>query len=124
MVALAVSLLGTSCENKGINTVFEFMFNREAPESVREPEDDEMVLREVVNFGGKQLPVDQLEKRTGPDCTRDGVRVFHWHAKVEGGVVIALDGTSVIDPGSCAFGVVTENPSVLVPVLKNPQPAK
>ncbi len=56
----------------------------------------------VIAFLGKQIPLDELEIRNGPDCDSP-----HYHAK-NGISVTALDGTIIPDPGSCAFGKVKD----------------
>lgn len=61
----------------------------------------------VITFNGKKIPLDQLEVRTGPDCTNSPTEAAHYHA-ANGQYVIATDGTKINDPGACAFGKVDE----------------
>lgn len=52
----------------------------------------------IIEFDGKQIPLSELEVRSGPDCDSP-----HYHAKNHVSAT-ALDGTVVPDPGACAFG--------------------
>ncbi len=61
----------------------------------------------VITFNGKKIPLDQLEVRTGPDCTNSPQEAPHYHAK-NNQFVTALDGTQIADPGACAYGKVAE----------------
>lgn len=61
---------------------------------------------QVISYNGKQIPLDQLEVRTGPDCTSSPQQP-HYHAK-NGQYARATDGTVIPDPGGCAFGKVSE----------------
>ena len=57
---------------------------------------------QVINYNGKKIALSQLEVREGPDCDSP-----HYHAKYNG-IVKVIDGSSIVDPGSCAFGRVKE----------------
>ncbi len=52
----------------------------------------------VIEFQGKKIPLTELALRTGPDCDSP-----HYHAANHISVR-ALDGTTIPDPGECAFG--------------------
>lgn len=62
---------------------------------------------QVISYNGKQIPLDQLEVRTGPDCTSSPQVAPHYHAK-NNQYVRAVDGTIIPDPGGCAFGKQSE----------------
>lgn len=49
-------------------------------------------------FNGQKIPLDQLAVRNGPDCDSP-----HYHA-LDHVSVKAIDGTTIQDPGGCAFG--------------------
>lgn len=59
----------------------------------------------VITFGGKKIPLSELEVKTGPDCTSSPQEAPHYHAK-NGHSVRATDGTTIPDPGACAYGKV------------------
>ena len=56
----------------------------------------------VIEFNGKKIPLTELAVRTGPDCDSP-----HYHAANHVSVK-TLDGSVVLDPGSCAFGKVKD----------------
>lgn len=56
-------------------------------------------------FNNKKIPLTELIVKNGPDCGGGGIP--HYHAANEP-YVTALDGTKIRDPGSCAFGKVSE----------------
>ena len=62
---------------------------------------------QVISYNGKQIPLDQLEIKTGSECTSSPQVAPHYHAK-GGQFVQATDGTIIQDPGGCGFGKVTE----------------
>ncbi len=53
---------------------------------------------DVIEYGGKQIPLDQVHKFKGPECDEEE----HWHAN--GSAAQAIDGSRVIDPGDCGYG--------------------
>lgn len=57
---------------------------------------------QVIEFKGNQLPLSELEVRSGPDCDSQ-----HYHAK-NGNTIKAINGIAFSDPGGCAFGKVKE----------------
>lgn len=64
---------------------------------------------DVIDYGGKLLPIDQLIVENEVGCGAD-----HWHAAR--GVVVALDGSQVSDPGpQCGYGKVKDRPIKTVP---------
>lgn len=64
---------------------------------------------DVIEYSGKQLPVDQLIVENEEGCGAE-----HWHAAQ--GAVTALDGSLVSDPGpQCGYGKVREKPIKTVP---------
>lgn len=62
---------------------------------------------QAISYGGRKIPLSELEVRTGPDCTNSPTEAPHYHAK-NGQFVRATDGTVIPDPGACAFGKVDE----------------
>lgn len=60
----------------------------------------------VIEFQGKNIPLDQLHIGQGPDCG-SGTPTPHYHAK-NGISVTATDGSLIPDPGSCGYGKVAE----------------
>lgn len=62
---------------------------------------------QVISYQGKEIPLDQLEIKTGPECTSSPQEAPHYHAK-GGQFVQATDGTIIQDPGGCGFGKVDE----------------
>lgn len=65
---------------------------------------------QVIQYGGKYLPVDQLIVEDEAGCGAN-----HWHAA--GGVVRATDGSLVPDPGpQCGYGKVSERPVITTTV--------
>jgi hypothetical protein len=65
---------------------------------------------QVIPYGGKFLPVDQLIVEDEVGCGAD-----HWHAAQ--GVVTATDGSQVPDPGpQCGYGRVRDLPAQDQPV--------
>lgn len=56
----------------------------------------------VIVFQGQKIPLSQLGARSGPDCDSE-----HYHAKNSVSVV-SLEGKTILDPGACAFGKVSE----------------
>ena len=71
---------------------------------------------QVITFGGRQIPLSELEVRTGPDCTNSPQEAAHYHAK-NNTSVRATDGTIINDLGACAFGKIRD-----VPVLEIDSP--
>lgn len=76
------------------------------PESI--PQEPQTVSREskkiqAINFSGKLIPLSEVVARKGADCEGQD----HYHAK-NGQNVKALDGSTINDPASCAFGKVSE----------------
>lgn len=57
----------------------------------------------VIIFGGKKIPLTELTEGKGPECDQ----ASHYHAKNHT-AAIAIDGSTVPDPGSCGFGKVSE----------------
>lgn len=62
---------------------------------------------QVINYGSKQIPLSELEVKTGPDCTNSPTEAAHYHAR-NGQSVRAADGSVIADPGACGFGKVSE----------------
>lgn len=58
---------------------------------------------QVIRFNQKFIPLSELVARKGVDCNQED----HYHAK-NGQSVKALDGSTINDSGSCAFGKVSE----------------
>jgi hypothetical protein len=62
-------------------------------------------LIQVITYNGKQIPLNQL--RIGnphfPNCDST-----HYHALSTTETVVALDGTTLLDPGNCGFGKVKD----------------
>ncbi len=64
---------------------------------------------DVIEYNGKLLPVDDLIVEDEVGCGAE-----HWHAAQ--GVVTALDGSQVSDPGpQCGYGKVKDKPITTVP---------
>ena len=64
---------------------------------------------DVIEYSGKLLPVDQLIVENEAGCGAE-----HWHAAR--GVVVALDGAQISDPGpQCGYGKVKDRPIKTVP---------
>lgn len=61
----------------------------------------------AIQFNGKLIPLSSLANRSGPDCYSGYYQVAHYHA-LDHTAAIALDGSSVADPGGCGFGKVSE----------------
>lgn len=62
----------------------------------------------VILFHGEKLPLSSLHIGHGPDCfSLSGIAVPHYHA-LQKGIVVALDGKTIEDPGGCGFGKVSE----------------
>lgn len=61
----------------------------------------------VIIFDEKKLPVKELHITLGPECMSARTEAEHYHA-LHDGIVNALDGTAVEDPGGCGFGKVLE----------------
>lgn len=76
----------------------------------------------VINYNVKQIPLDQLEVRTGPDCTNSPQEAPHYHAK-NNQYVRATDGTVIQDPGGCAFGRQSEVQVVEIEVPSHTNPS-
>lgn len=53
----------------------------------------------VIIVDGKKIPLTEVKVVIGPECDR----AEHYHA-INGTSVIALDGSTVADPGSCGYG--------------------
>lgn len=64
---------------------------------------------DVIEYGGKLIPISELYKFTGPECDKDE----HWHANQ--GSAKALDGTVVVDSSDCGFGKTKDTPIKSVP---------
>lgn len=66
-------------------------------------------LVDVIEVGGKCLPVSQLVPVTGPECVDGGgTQLPHWHAR--SGYAIATDGTIVEDTEDCGYALVDQTP--------------
>lgn len=61
----------------------------------------------VIIYNDQQIPLDQLEVKTGPECTDSPREAPHYHAK-NSQFVKATDGTIIPDPGACGFGKVRD----------------
>ncbi len=62
----------------------------------------------VIESSGRLIPLDQIHaSRAEAGCKGE-----HYHAN--NGFVTALDGTIVPDPGGCAYGIVSERPSIVI----------
>jgi len=68
---------------------------------------------QVIIFNRKKLPVKELHISFGPECMGLRTEADHYHA-LHNGIVRALDGTFVEDPGGCGFGKVKETEIVEV----------
>ena len=66
--------------------------------------------RTVIEFQGRQLPVDQLQTQKSDTCDAD-----HYRALKDGSAV-AVDGSVVVEPSGCGFGKVNETPTFEVEV--------
>lgn len=66
------------------------------------PQSAPLAKLQIIIYKDKQIPLSELREATGPDC--DGP---HYHAKNQAWVK-ALDGTTIADPGACAFGKTGE----------------
>lgn len=66
---------------------------------------------DVIEYGGKLIPIDQIHSGRGEECDREE----HWHGN--GAPAIALDGSSVSDPApsGCGFGKTKSVPIKTVP---------
>lgn len=74
-----------------------------APSQVlSETSDDNVNKIQVIIVDGKKIPLSEVKVALGSDCDSD-----HYHA-VNHISVIALDGSTVPDPGACGFGKVKE----------------
>lgn len=75
----------------------------------------ETPMIKVIDYNGKYLPVSQLIVESEKGCD-DGTS--HWHAAE--GVVTAIDGTDVSDPGpQCGYGKVSDRPSIDIEAPNN-----
>lgn len=57
----------------------------------------------VIIFNGKQIPLTNLRVGKGTECDQDE----HYHA-LDHEKALAIDGTTVYDPGGCGFGKVKD----------------
>lgn len=64
---------------------------------------------DVIDVGGKLIPVSQVHRFTGPHCDEDE----HWHAN--SGSATALDGSVVPDTTDCGYGKTKNVPVISVP---------
>ncbi len=64
---------------------------------------------DVINVGGKLIPVTEVHRFTGPECDKDE----HWHAN--SGSATALDGSNVPDTSDCGYGKTKQVPVISVP---------
>lgn len=84
--------------------------NDKAPNTAVAPVNTEIPSKHKklgIEYNSKIIPLSELQARTGPDCTVSGEQVSHYHAKNEVSAT-ATDGTVIPDPGSCAYGKVSE----------------
>lgn len=61
----------------------------------------------VIDFNGKKIPLSELITGIGPECTTNGAPAEHYHAPDHQSAKV-LDGSSVLDPGGCGFGKLSE----------------
>lgn len=66
------------------------------------PQSAPLTKLQVIIYKDKKIPLSELREATGPDCDSP-----HYHAKNQASVK-ALDGTTIADPGACAFGKTGE----------------
>jgi hypothetical protein len=68
---------------------------------------------DVIEYGGKQIPVSELHTFTGPECDEEE----HWHAN--NGSATALDGSSTPDSSECGYGKTKDVPVKSVPDMRS-----
>src|SRR3989344_5756139 len=82
------------------------------PEPTPPPTSQETRTIPVIQYNGKYLPIEQLIIESEMGC--EGGQA-HYHAAE--GVVVATDGTAVVDPGpQCGYGKVQDKPTLEVQV--------
>ncbi len=64
---------------------------------------------DVIDVGGKLIPVSDVHRFTGPECDKDE----HWHAN--SGSARALDGSVVPDVSECGYGKTKNIPVISAP---------
>lgn len=70
---------------------------------------------QIINYNGKQIPLDQLYIGHGTDCDSP-----HYHAIT--GSVTTLDGTLVPDPENCGYGKLKDVHVLEVTISISPKP--
>lgn len=81
--------------------------NNKSAEPFSEPTQKESSKIQVIDVDGKKVPLTELKTGIGPECQKAGKDSKHYHA-LNHEAAIALDGTTVVDPGGCGFGKVDE----------------
>lgn len=62
---------------------------------------------QVIDVGGKKIPLTELKTGIGRECKTGNQEASHYHAK-DGASAQATDKFQVADPGGCGFGKVDE----------------